>query len=363
MAGLSVPSPEPRTWPTGVMAALAFERPGAVAWQQVPIPASRGGDLLVRVERVGICGTDVHLLEGTSPYVRDALTTYPIRPGHEWCGTVVATAADVDEVEPGQRVVGDPFLPCGRCQVCREGRHNLCPRRDELGVRGQTPGAAATYVRIPVANVARVPAGMPSAHAVLAEPAVTVLNALRRTRLQPGERVAVIGTGTLGLIAVQVAAAQGCHVDVIGVEPAGIELAGSFGAANGYLDEPAPADSYDVVVEASGAAAVTRELARVAAVGGRIAQVGITDAPTCAVDLPAVVAKGLTLVGILGGVSLLGRALHLIDQGVIRADGLIDDVVGSQDAVAAFERMQRPRTRPKLLIDFEAPVGAAGKAS
>lgn len=345
------------------MTALAFERPGVVAWHQVPIPASRGGDLLVRVERVGICGTDVHLLDGTSPYVRDAFTTYPIRPGHEWCGTVVATAADVDTVQPGQRVVGDPFLPCGRCQVCREGRNNLCPRRDELGVRGQTPGAAATYVRIPVANVARVPAGMLAAHAVLAEPAVTVLNALRCTMLQPGERVAVIGTGTLGLIAVQVVAAQGGHVDVIGVEPAGVDLARTFGAEHGYLDEPAPADRYDVVVEASGAAAVTPELTRIAAIGGRIAQVGITGAATCTVDLPAMVAKGLTLVGILGGVSLLGRALDLIDQGVIRADALIDDVVGGQDAVAAFDRMQQPRPKPKLLIDLEAPVGASGEPS
>lgn len=337
------------------MAALVFEGPSRAAWRQVAVPAGQGRDVLVRVERLGICGTDVHLFDGSSAYLREGLTPYPMRPGHEWCGTVVATAPDVTEVAEGDRVVGDPFLACGQCVVCRGGRQNLCPHRAELGVRGTVPGAAATYLRVPVSNVAPVPHGVSPEHAVLAEPSITVLNALRATGLQAGERVAVIGSGTLGLLAVQAASGSGARVDVIGVDEAGLRLALQEGAVAAYGPGEAPESAYDVIVEASGAAPVTPELTRIAAIGARIAQVGIPGAPTCEVDLSAFVMKGLVLTGVLGGVSLIGRALELIDRRVLRPEALIENVVGPDGAVAALHAMGAPgRARPKILLDLES---------
>lgn len=337
------------------MEALVFTGPSQAAWRSVPVSASQGRDVLVRVQRLGICGTDVHLFDGSSAYLREGLTPYPMRPGHEWCGTVVAAAPDVPEVAVGDRVVGDPFLACGECAVCRGGRQNLCPQRSELGVRGTVPGAAATYLRVPVSNVARVPDGVSTEHAVLAEPAITALNALRATGLQAGERVAVIGTGTLGLLAVQAATGGGGRVDVVGIDEAGLKLALEEGAGRAYGPGEAPEESYDVVVEASGAAPVTPELTRIAAIGARIAQVGIPGAPTCQVDLSAFVMKGLTLTGILGGVSLIPRALELIDRRVLRPGALIDAVVPRAEAADALHAMQAPgRARPKILVNLEA---------
>ena len=197
------------TWPHGEMAAVVFPRARELDWQRVPIPAEAPGTVLVRIARLDICGTDVHLFTGEIAYMKNGLSSYPFRPGHEWSGTVVAVADDVSEVAPGDRVVGEPFLSCGRCEQCRLGRRNHCPARHELGVRGDSPGAAAEYLRVPVGNVARIASSVDSSNAVPCEPFVTVLHALSATRLEPGERIGVIGAGTIGLLAVQVASAMG----------------------------------------------------------------------------------------------------------------------------------------------------------
>ncbi|MFD1211169.1 zinc-binding dehydrogenase [Arthrobacter sp. GCM10027362] len=341
------------SWPTGTMPALVFTGPQEAQWQSIDIPRSEAGRVLIRIQKLGICGTDVHLFTGHSSYMRVGLTTFPLVPGHEWCGEVVAVGAGVEGVQIGDRVVGEPFLPCGSCGVCRAGRLNLCPNRAELGVRGNVPGAAAKYLSIPAANIAVVPENVPSAHAVLAEPSVTVLHSLSVTNLQAGERVAVIGTGTLGLIAVQVASKQGCAVDAIGIDSEGLLLAKQCGAGNTFGPEEAPSDNYDVVIEASGAAAALLLCSRIAGLGGRIAQAGITAAPSVEVNSEAVVSKGLSIHGVLGGIPHLRRALQLISTGTIDPALLIDAEQGwGQAGTAIAALLDGNRPRPKLIIDM-----------
>ncbi|GMA88363.1 hypothetical protein GCM10025868_36130 [Angustibacter aerolatus] len=166
-------------WPTGTMPALQMAEAGRLEVADVEVLPPAPGRLLAKVSHVGICGTDVHLLSGHSAYVVGGLTTYPIRFGHEWTGEVVAVGDDVDTSLVGRTVVGEPFLACGQCRVCRSGRYNLCPTRFEIGVRGAVPGAAARYYRVPATNVAVVPDGVAPEHALVAEPSVTVLNSTR----------------------------------------------------------------------------------------------------------------------------------------------------------------------------------------
>jgi 2-desacetyl-2-hydroxyethyl bacteriochlorophyllide A dehydrogenase len=340
-------------WPTGTMRALQFAAPGLLELADVQIPQPAAGTLLVRVGYVGICGTDVHLLSGSSAYVAGGLTEYPIRFGHEWAGQVLAVSSDVEPGLVGATVVGEPFLSCGQCRTCRSGRYNLCPHRSEMGVRGTVPGAGAEYLRVPVTNVAVVPDGIRPEHALLAEPSVTVLNSYETARVQPGERVAVLGTGAIGLIAVQVGVSIGCSVDALGIDEAGLKAADAFGARAVLSPDDAPSDAYDVVLDATGAAAVAPQLTRLAAVGGRIMEIGIPGRPADGLDLAAFVSKGLTLSGVLGGVHLLPRALQLIASGAIRPGLLLEGVVPVSQAADAFARCNAPgRDRPKLVLDM-----------
>lgn len=346
-------------WPSGTMSALVFTAPGVLDVAEFPVPPPTAGYILVRVQYLGICGTDVHLLYGTSAYVVGGLTNFPIRFGHEWAGEVVAVGAGIPADLIGERVVGEPFLSCGQCLTCRGGRYNLCPNRQELGVRGRVPGAAAHYLSIPVTNVQVVPPEVETAYAVLAEPTITVLNAFETGRVQPGESVAVLGTGTLGLIAIQVAASMNCTVDVIGIDAAGLEAAFGVGARATMRPEEAPSDSYDVVLEATGAASIGPLLTRVAGIGARILQVGIPGGRVDGIDLAAFVSKGLQLTGVLGGVHLLPRALRLISNGAIDPAALVERVLPVSDVHEAFERMHEPnRARPKLIVDLTGLAAA-----
>ena len=346
-------------WPGGTMRALQFAGPGRLEVADVEIPSPEAGTVLVEVQYVGICGTDVHLLAGSSAYVTGGLTQYPIRFGHEWTGRVLAAAPDVDPALIGAVVVGEPFLSCGQCRTCRSGRYNLCPHRAEMGVRGTVPGAGAEYLRVPVTNVAVVPDGVRPEHALLAEPSVTVLHSYETARVQPGERIAVLGTGAIGLIAVQVAVSMSCPVDAIGIDEAGLAAAHALGARAVMAPDDAPPDAYDVVLDATGASAVAPLLTGLASVGGRIMEIGIAGRPADGVDLAAFVTKGLTLSGVLGGVHLLPRALQLIASGAIRPDLLLEAVLPVSRAADAFARCSAPgRGRPKLVLDMSTLVDA-----
>lgn len=334
-----------------MMRAVSLRGPGDLVFEEVPVPTPEPGDLLVRIDRLGVCGTDVHLLDGSLGYFAAGLTRYPMRPGHEWSGIVVS--APDDRVRVGDRVVGEPFLSCGTCAQCRRGRRDQCPTRDEMGVRGGAPGAAAEFLAIPVENVAVVPAGLDATAAVLAEPLVTVLHALSVTRWQPGDSVGVIGAGTLGLLAAQVTGAAGSAVTLYARGDRG-ERAAGVGARFVRVDE-ASADVHDVVIEASGGIGSTALALRVAAPTGRIAVVGVAGASE-SLDTTLLITKGLELHGVLGGIPFLERAVALLAAGVVRPEPVIDRVLPFDRYADALGLVASGGTRlPKIVLE----VGAA----
>lgn len=335
------------------MDTVVFAAPGHVASTVTALPAPVQGRALIEVAFVGICGTDVHLLSGNSPYVRSGKTEFPIRFGHEYSGTVVAVADGGDRNLIGNRVAGDAIVGCGHCLTCKSGNYNLCPMRDEIGVKGAYPGAASQYFSVPVTNIHRVPESVTLQDAVIAEPSVTVLNALSAGALRVGGRVAVIGTGTLGLVAARLAVNAGCRVIVIGIEDSGLRAAAELGAAEVVRPEDAPHNSADLVLEMSGARSVGPLLTRVADTGAQIVQVGITSGPVDGLALSDFTAKGLHLSGVLGGVQLVPTALQLIATGHIKPDSLIDEIYPYQDSRAAFAQLSEPnRRKPKVLLRF-----------
>jgi L-iditol 2-dehydrogenase len=178
--------------------ALLVDRPGSARITSLERPSPGPREVLVAVHSVGICGSDVEILEGTrpAPYVR-----YPIVPGHEWAGRVEAVGAGVEGLAPGDPVVAEGFRSCGACARCREGLTNLCSA--EYAETGFThAGACAEAVCVPSRLVHRLPADTDLEAAALLEPAACVANGLLSVDLRPGLEAAVVGSGTLGLLAV-----------------------------------------------------------------------------------------------------------------------------------------------------------------
>ncbi|MDH6575361.1 alcohol dehydrogenase catalytic domain-containing protein [Kitasatospora sp. MAP5-34] len=331
------------------MTALRIEAPHRAALARVPVPEPGPDGVLVRTALVGLCGTDLEMLHGTASYLLDGRTCYPVVIGHEWTGTVVRGNA---EFAPGERVVGHTMLHCGLCRMCLRGRRALCERLREVGLYGHQ-GAAAEYVAMPGGSLTRVPDAVPDRAAALVEPAVTVVGGLEQARCRLADRVAVIGTGTIGLLAVQLAARLAGSVDAVGIDPAGLELALRCGAHRALTPEQAEDGGYSLVVEASGAAPAFRRGLDLLEPGGRLAVIGVAGAPAEGFVPGELALRGLEVIGVRHGLDHYDRTLRLFQDGVLDAEPLIATVLQPSDGPGAFELLQSGRTGPpKILIDF-----------
>ncbi|NUP65568.1 MAG: alcohol dehydrogenase catalytic domain-containing protein, partial [Nonomuraea sp.] len=198
------------------MRALVLTGPGEAGVQRVEPPVAGPGQVVVDVERAGVCGTDVELFTGEMSYLRTGRSWYPLRPGHEWCGRVTATGEGVERGWLGRRVVGDTMLGCGRCDRCRGGRHHVCPDLAEIGISRGTAGALAERVAVPVTALHPLPGTVDATLGALVEPGGNAVRAVRAAGLEAGERLLVLGTGTIGLLAALFARAAGAEVHLMG---------------------------------------------------------------------------------------------------------------------------------------------------
>jgi L-iditol 2-dehydrogenase len=274
---------------TTTMRAVRVERPGVAGVVTIDRPVPAAGEVLVAVAATGICGSDVELLAGSrpAPYVR-----YPIVPGHEWSGTVAEVGPAVAGVEPGDRVVVEGFRACGACDRCKEGRTNLCSAGyAETGFTHQ--GAFAEYVCVPARLVHRLPPDADLAAAALIEPAACVAQGLLEVELRPGLRVAVVGAGTLGLIAVALLRLTSpVELALFGTRPGRLDLGRRLGSSDAFDvsggEDPvaARAGRYDLVFEAATRPDGARSALRLARRGGTVVLEGISGsaAPNLAAD-------------------------------------------------------------------------------
>lgn len=344
------------SWRTGGMTAAAITRPEQIEVIEIPIPEPEPGEVLVQISYVGICGTDLELLHGTASYLRDGRTRFPHVFGHEWSGTVIATCQT--EITTGLKVVGNTMISCTRCRRCQQGQRNLCTNLRETGLYGQQ-GAAATYLRVPEHAVTPVPLQVSDMTAALVEPAVTVLEGISAAGVRHGDHVVVLGTGTIGLLAVQALKGLGAAVDVVGIEPAGRELALRMGAREAHQPESAPARHYSVAVEASGSATAFRQALDLLAPGGRLSAIGVPDRVVDGIDAARLVLDGLQVRGVRHGLDHYWEALQLFKSGVFDAGSLIDIVFPIDRAADAFNRMVRTNRRaPKVMLEVAAGVAA-----
>ncbi|MBB2948420.1 threonine dehydrogenase-like Zn-dependent dehydrogenase [Actinoplanes lutulentus] len=332
-----------------IMRALVFTGPGEAEVREVPEPVAGAGQVVVDVERAGVCGTDVELFTGEMSYLHNGRSSYPLRPGHEWAGIVTATGAGVDGSWLGRRVTGDTMIACGDCRRCRSGRHHVCARMRELGIADGLPGALAEKLAFPAAYLQALPDGMDATVGALVEPGGNAQRAVAAAALEPGERLLVLGTGTIGLLAALIARSRGIEVHLLGQH---LDFARSLGFDQSWTRETLPGLEWDAVVDATNAPAMPGLAVELVEPGRRVVYIGLSGTPST-VDSRDIVLKDVTAVGILGASAGLADAVSAYASGNVNPQALVAAVTGLDDVagVLAGNRPVGAGAGPKILVD------------
>lgn len=337
------------------MRALVVTAPGCAEVQEVPEPTPKAGELLVDVERVGICGTDVELYTGEMAYIEQGFTHFPLRLGHEWTGRVVAAGSADDEWWVGKRVTGDTMLGCGHCEYCTAGHHHVCPNRFEVGIRDGWAGALAEKMLVPTRFAFTIPENVSVTAAALVEPGGNSLRAVRAAAIEPGQKVLVLGSGTIGLLAAQFALAEGADVHVGGVREGSLALARSLGVQHTWqLSDLANAreNEFDAVIEATSIESMPALSVKLAKPTGRVVYIGLSSTPSL-VDTREIALKDITIVGILSASPGLAGAIESFASGAVVPDSIVSEVIGLEDVPARLEgrRGEAAGPGPKVHVD------------
>jgi threonine 3-dehydrogenase len=289
------------------MKALVKSKPAEGIWivKDAPVPEVGVHDVMIRVVKSAICGTDVHIYNWDEWSQRTV--PVPMVIGHEYVGRVERVGAEVEAFRPGERVSGEGHVTCGFCRNCRAGRRHLC--RHTVGVGVNRPGSFAEYVVIPADNVYRIPDDIPDDVAAVFDPFGNATHTALSFDLV-GEDVLITGAGPIGVMAAGIARHVGArHVVVTDVNDYRLGLAAKLGASRvvnvakedlrAVMKELGMKEGFDVGLEMSGNGRAFRQLLDVMNHGGKIAMLGIMPGPE-AVDWSQVVFKGLTIKGIYG---------------------------------------------------------------
>lgn len=318
------------------MHAVEIRSPGAeprLVRRPRPVPAP--GEVLVRSLAVGVCGSDLDLLDGTRP---PGFARYPVIPGHEITATVAETPTG-SALRPGQHVAVAGMRWCGTCARCADGQQNLCANGyAELGFT--EPGGLAGYLAVPLSQVYPLPPGLDPRAGVLLEPAAVMCLALTGLPPLTGRSAAVVGDGTLGLLAVQLLRAYGAaHINVYGRSPRRLELATVCGADRTVVIDgpaPGPGPAHDVVVEAAGHPDALATALTTARSGGHVVLTGVAGAwPALEPDL--LVVRHLSVRGSVGSTpASWRRAVDLTAAGQLRPHLLLGPCFPLADTARAY---------------------------
>ncbi len=343
---------------TNMMKALVKAKAEPGIWmERVPVPEIGPTDVLIKVKKSAICGTDVHIYN----WDEWAAKTVPVGlvTGHEFVGEVVETGSAVTEYKPGQRVSGEGHIVCGHCRNCRAGRGHLC--RNTKGVGVNRPGSFAEFVAIPQHNVVPIPDDIPDEIAAIFDPLGNAVHTALSFDLV-GEDVLVTGAGPIGIMGALVAQCVGARKVVItDINPGRLELARNLGIH--HCIDPAKenlrdvmgrigmTEGFDVGLEMSGAAPALRDMIAAMNNGGRVAILGIP--PTgFAIDWNQVIFKMLHIKGIYGRemFETWYKMIALV-QGPLDVSGLITHRMGIDDFQKGFDAM-RGGTAGKVVMDW-----------
>jgi L-iditol 2-dehydrogenase len=312
-----------------------------------PEPEIGPDDLLVRVHACGICGSDIHGIDGSS-----GRRIPPLVMGHEAAGAVARVGSAVKSWAPGDRVTFDSMISCGKCTFCTAGQRNLCNNRMVLGVSCgdyRRHGAFAEYVAVPERICYRLPDALPFEHAALIEAVSVAVHAVEVTPVHLGDTAVVVGAGMIGLLTIQAARVAGCTtVFAVDLDDAKLALAKQLGATDGFNPkhcDPAAevlqrtgGRGADIVLEAVGATEPIKTALACVRKGGTVTLIG-NITPKIELNLQSVVTREIRLQGTCGSNGEYPACIELLVKGLIKVDPIISATVPLDDAPSAFQRL------------------------
>ncbi|MFS8145716.1 zinc-dependent alcohol dehydrogenase family protein [Rhizobium sp. BR 249] len=329
------------------MKAVRLEATGKLQLCEVEKPSPGPGELLVRIEACGICGTDRHIYHGEFP------SKSPVTLGHEFAGIVEAVGDGVTDFRPGMRVTGDPNISCGGCEECRRGRVNLCRKLQAIGIHRD--GGFADYVCMPQSQAFALPGDLDPLHGAFCEPLACCIHGVDLGGLQAGSSAVVLGGGVIGLLTVQLARLAGATRVVLvtrsrekrrlaeslgataTVDPGDGDVVTRIAAEDGLLPGGA-----DVVFECAGVPETMQQAPRLARRGGGAVILGVMpQGAVIAIEPFDLLFREVRLIGSFVNPFTHGRAADLIASGRIKVEPLISRRIGLAEAPEAITNPAR----------------------
>jgi 2-desacetyl-2-hydroxyethyl bacteriochlorophyllide A dehydrogenase len=328
------------------MRAVIIDAPTSMRVDHVPDPTPRSDELLIRVEACGICGTDLHIIDGESPLAR-----YPLVPGHEFAGEVVALGYDIAQnnagtnITVGSRVAIDPNLYCGHCDFCRTGHENLCLYYSALGVT--LNGAIAQYVAVPLRTAYVLPSSVSWREAALIEPTSCAVHGMHSLSPKSGDTFLIVGAGTMGLLLLQLARSGGAsRVVMVDVNTQRLRRAEQLGATRTYVDiQQALADEplgFNCVIDATGVPAVIEHAFIAVKRGGKFMVFGVaSNEARISLSPFRIYNDEITIIGSMAVLFSFQPALDLISSGVINTEAMLTAALPMQDFSRALDMVRQ----------------------
>lgn len=338
------------------MKAVVYDAPRSFSVREVPTPEPRAHEVRIKVNQVGVCGTDLHIHEG------EFQAQFPLIPGHELVGTIDALGEGVDRFALGEQVTVNPNIYCGECEYCLSGRLILCPNLKGMG--SNFPGFFAEYVTVP-ANLVFSVEGLDPDVAVFSEPAACAMHGLERLEIRPGSSALVFGAGPTALLlgqliasggasSVTVAAPRQFKLDTalaLGIDQAVLIDRDDAEANIATLRERSPlGDGYDIVVEATGDPRVGSICVPLTRNGGTVLVYGVTRGEDVVQFHPFdVFRREITIRGSFAEVTSFAAAISALRGGRVRTDGIITHRFQLEDYEQALQAVH-DRVGHKVVI-------------
>ncbi|MDX3662634.1 zinc-dependent alcohol dehydrogenase family protein [Streptomyces sp. ID05-26A] len=318
------------------MKAAVITGVGSVEVTTVDDPKCGPREVVVDVAACGLCGTDLHILQG------EFAPTLPVVPGHEFAGTIVEIGAQVTELSVGDRVAVDPSLYCHECRMCRNGKNNLCERWAAIGVT--TAGGAAEFAVAPVANCVKLPDHVRLEDAALIEPLSCAVRGYDVLRSQMASRVLIYGSGTMGLMMLQLGKLTGASsIEVVDLNEERLKTAVQLGVTGvatsaDELDRP---QGWDVVIDATGNEKAIQDGINRVAKGGTFLQFGVSDySARVTIEPYKIYNQEITITGSMAVLHSFERAADLFATGVLDPEIFISDRVPLDGYAKALDQFK-----------------------
>jgi 2-desacetyl-2-hydroxyethyl bacteriochlorophyllide A dehydrogenase len=322
------------------MKQIILEAPGRFREREGKAPRAAAGEALVRVEKVGVCGSDFHAFAGRHP-----IYTYPRIIGHELSGVVVETPANEKGIKAGDRCAIEPYLTCGTCRACFRGRNNCCENIHILGIH--VDGGMQEYLAVPIALLHKSEK-LSLEQLALVETLGIGAHAVDRANVMSGEEILVVGAGPIGIAVAQFASATGARVHIVEKS----DWRRSFVERMGYTtSSTGEGRCADAVFDATGSSTAMAASLTYVATGGKLIFVGLTRDPVC-IDDALFHRKEVTLFATRNSFGLFPRIIELIEAKRIDTDPWVTDRLKLSQVASQFETLPGRKTLIKAIVDL-----------